>query len=402
MNKQRVMNAATDCISRFRSSLFPLKNVAADIIAARKLNSTERKVLLDLVFRFVREAPLIYRFIEEKHRFSSALSIQQKDALVLSLLAEESVNKEYQDFLISHEKDRYLLSLGSLLEEALKKDYGDEAFIIAESLSTRAPKYLAFDPKYVRQEQIGAVLKANDINYFTHPIFNRAIGIDQNFDLGIFPKNLKEHIWIMDAGSQIIAQLIEPKPSEKVLDMCAGEGGKAQYITMKDCHYVACDISEARLKHAKRRLKNKSIEFVTTDARKLPFAPNSFDWILLDAPCSGIGVLRRHYDLVYRLNKKNIDNYVALQKELLLSASRLLKPQGKLIYVTCSLLKIENEQQIAWLMKENNQIKSLPLSTLVHDNLNLEDESLSNNSLKLFPHIHNCDGFFFSCMTKND
>ncbi len=411
MNYQRLFDAASDCVARFRGSAFPLKNVANDVIKARNLNSTERKVFLDLVFRFSREINLMYDFMRRTMQYSGSMTVQQKDRLAIELFLVKSENltktaalvnmaNEYEAFVAALGDDRYLLALGPHVSRVLLADYPESASMIAKGFYEKSPKYLAIDRRYVSVSRICEILDQAGLKYFKHPMLSSAIGLYERIDLSSFPKEFTEHVWFMDAGSQIVAELIKPKPSDKVLDMCAGEGGKAQYITMNDCHYTAMDIDQKRLNKAKKRLIGRNVLLICADGKTPPFQPESFDWILLDAPCSGFGTLRRNYDLVHRLSDDTIKKYVSLERQLLKSAAQLLKPGGKLIYATCSLLKIENEQQIEWILNENSQIKPLRLIDLVVDYPKISVDALTKNSLSLFPNIHNCDGFYMAALTK--
>ncbi|HXW53794.1 MAG TPA: RsmB/NOP family class I SAM-dependent RNA methyltransferase [Myxococcota bacterium] len=405
MNYQRLFNAASDCVLRFRASAFPLKNVVSDVCKMRNLNSSERRALFDLMFRFSREIYLVDEFIRNTMRFANSMSVQQKDRLALELFLAGPADlakmaTDYDRYVASLGEERYLLALGPMLCRALKADFPESASAIAKGFSSRPAKYLAIDRRHVAIEEVVEILARAGIKYFFCPMLATALGLYEQLDMKRVFGALCQHVWLMDAGSQIIAELIRPKSSDQVLDMCAGEGNKAHYITMRACHYTAMDIDQRRLNKAKLRLEGRNINFICGDARATSFKPESFDWILLDAPCSGVGTLRRNYDLVHRLHLDDITRYVNLQRQLLESAVHLLKPQGKLIYATCSWLRVENEQQIDWALKENSQIKSFALNDLVVDLPKISADALDKNTLSLFPNIHNCDGFYAAGLTK--
>lgn len=406
MNINRLLNASLDCVTKFRSSHYPLKTVASDVIRVKKLNSSERKVLLELVFAWSRESSLVHEFLLSKIRFYKSSTKQNQDFLALSLLAnrffhqDEStaqMAKEYESWLMHLGKERFLKALG-FIGETLKKDHGDFALDIAEGLFTKPKKYLAFDERHLDLATTIAELKKISIDAKSHAIFINALSVDE-INMAKLPAKLSK-TWLMDAGSQIIAEFLAVKPGDQVLDMCVGEGGKALFITQKDCHYVAMDINDARLKVAKERLLGRDVQFIHADACSYDFKGRKFDWILLDAPCSGMGVLRRNPDLIYRLNQKDLSKYIKLQSNLLDKAVQLLKPQGTLIYATCSLFKAENEEQIERVLRNNKEIMALPLSRLVGERLGLSAKDLISNCLTLYPHIHDCDGFFFAALTK--
>jgi 16S rRNA C967 or C1407 C5-methylase (RsmB/RsmF family) len=408
MNRNRLINAAKDCVAQFRVTGFPLKNVARDIIQTRKLNSSERKLLLDLVFTFAREVNLVDSFIEQTYPFANAMTKQQRENYAIDLLAAKEAildhqnnnvsTDEYQAWLKDLGEKRYFLSLGPLIGNILHADYPREAYVIAEGLYQRAIKYLAIDQKKISIERVKEAVVQQKIPYFEHHILPTALGVFE-INISSLPDEIRRHIWLMDAGSQIIAELIKPKPEDKVLDMCAGEGIKARYIAQNACHYTAVDVDGGRLLRAQKNIKNA--KFICDDAVTVQLPSDHFDWILLDAPCSGIGVLRRHYDLVHRFTHDNLKKYTELQWQLLMRAVYLLKPGGKIIYATCSLFKAENEQQIHRLLQQNSQVKSLKLADLVGENLRINAQLLDKNCLTFFPHIDNCDGFFCAALSKH-
>lgn len=395
MNINRLLNAACDCVTRFRSSHFPLKTVANDVIRAKKLNSTERKALLDLVFAWSREIYLIEDFLSQKIRFFKGTSRQAQDKAALELLAHEffpnnrAMALEYENYK-KLTPDKNIKAL-AFVGEKLLKDYGDMANQIAEGLFKKPKIYLA-----VKSLDVLAELKKLGINAQKHPIFERALAVDQ-INIKELPKDLSSKLWLMDVGSQIIADSLKVSAGDDVLDMCAGEGGKALFISQNDCHLVAMDIDEARLKVARSRLTNKA-EYICADATSYDFKDKKFDWILLDAPCSGTGVIKRNPDLIHRLDQKDVSKYIEIQSKLLDKAVQWLKPSGKLIYATCSLFKSENEEQIERILKKNKDIKPYSLKKLLGEQL-VDSDSVS--SLTLFPHVQDCDGFFIAALCKN-
>lgn len=411
MNRERVIAAAKDCIKQFLASRYPLKNVAKDMIALRNLNSGERRALLDLVFRFSREFFLFEHYLHATVRFATSMPPQEKNVRALELFAFEaglrgegrdnaSLAQGFQNYVANLGEQRYLTALSPFIRERLIKDYGDEAGTIAKGLSGRSAKYLAYDRSQIHGDALKAALTVMGVTHFAHPLLSTAIGTHDDLDMSALPRDLRDHVWLMDAGSQIIAELIAPAAHHRVLDLCAGEGNKARYITMHVCDYVAVDLDASRLQRAQERLQGKPVQFVVSDGRKLPQPPESFDWILLDAPCTGIGVLRRHPDLKFRVTQKCLNDSLELQRELLASAINLLKPGGILIYATCSLFTVENDQQIEVVLRKNSRIKPWVLKDLVGERMRLGDDALCNNSLTLFPHIDDCDGFFVAALKK--
>ena len=153
--------------------------------------------------------------------------------------------------------------------------------------------------------------------------------------------------WVQDAAAALPAKLLAPAPGERVLDLCAAPGGKTMQLAAAGADVTALDLSARRMKRVEENLTRTGLSatLVTADALKWePEAP--FDAILLDAPCSATGTIRRHPDLPHVRDGKSLKPLFALQAQLLARAAGWLKPGGRLLYCTCSLLPEEGEAQI--------------------------------------------------------
>ena len=158
---------------------------------------------------------------------------------------------------------------------------------------------------------------------------------------------------VQDASSQRVAEILDAKPGERIIDACAGAGGKSLHIaTMMENkgQLIAMDIYESKLNELKRRARRNDIFNIETrviDSTKvIKKLIEKADKVLIDAPCSGLGVLRRNPDAKWKLQPEFMDNIRATQKELLDSYSRMVRPGGQLVYATCSILPSENELQV--------------------------------------------------------
>ena len=210
-------------------------------------------------------------------------------------------------------------------------------------------------------------------------------------------------IEIQNEGSQLIALACDVKPGMRVVDFCAGAGGKTLALAafMKNKGRItACDVLEGRLQRAKKRFRRADVHNIETrplSSERDPWVKrhkNSCDVVLVDAPCSGVGTWRGDPDKRIRQLGPGLSQLVPLQKEILDSAARLVKPGGRLVYATCSLLPIENEDQIQGFLDTHPEFELIPLTDQISDHV------VSDRYMKANPLDHDCDGFFAAVLQK--
>ena len=169
---------------------------------------------------------------------------------------------------------------------------------------------------------------------------------------------------MQDAGSQQVVPLLKVKPGQRVVDACAGAGGKSLHIAalMQNKGYIlSMDIHQHKLDTLKKRAKRAGVHTLETrfikNSKTIKRLKDKFDRVLLDVPCSGTGVLRRNPDAKWHLQEESIDNLVSLQGEILQRYSQMCKPGGRLVYATCSVLPSENQQQIINFLANNPEYR---------------------------------------------
>jgi 16S rRNA (cytosine967-C5)-methyltransferase len=220
------------------------------------------------------------------------------------------------------------------------------------------------------------------------------------------PLTSREHLdglcSLQDEGAQVAGFLLDPRPGEEVLDGCAGLGGKSFHLAelMEDRGEILCvDPSERKLdllrEHA-LRLGLGSCRPRRADLREIA---DVADRVLLDAPCSGLGVLRRHPELKGRLSPADLPGLVALQRELLLAAARATRPGGVLVYVVCTTTEDEGPRQVDWLLEREPALRLDAASSPVLAPGPLSSEA-ARGAIRLWPHRHGCDGFFLARLAK--
>lgn len=190
--------------------------------------------------------------------------------------------------------------------------------------------------------------------------------------------------WVQDAAAALPAQLLNVRPGERVADLCAAPGGKTVQLAQAGGNVVAVDRSGPRLRRLKANLERLglSAEIVTADVAAFEAEP--FDAVLLDAPCSATGTIRRHPDVAWTKRPEDVDKLAALQARLLDQAARLTKPGGRLIYCTCSLERAEGEAQIEAFLARNDGFARDPIKP---EEIGSRAEALTvEGELRTLPH----------------
>jgi len=204
-------------------------------------------------------------------------------------------------------------------------------------------------------------------------------------------------IEIQDEGSQLVSYLLEPAPGEHIIDLCAGGGGKTLHLgaLMGDRGRIdACDVAPRRLEQLRLRSLRAGLGIVqahTLDPASTPDLVPA-DAVLVDAPCSGTGTLRRHPQLKWR--PFDLPGYSARQAALLDTAAALVRPGGRLVYCTCSLLPQENEAIVGAFLDRHTGFEVEPAGTILERaGIVVPDSHDSRGGLRLLPHRHRTDGF---------
>jgi 16S rRNA (cytosine967-C5)-methyltransferase len=209
----------------------------------------------------------------------------------------------------------------------------------------------------------------------------------------------KGEIYFQDEASQLVAETVGAQDGDCILDLCAAPGGKTSLIAdrVPNVRVVASDLSERRLAIVSKAiavqdLKRVSLAVVDA-AQPLPFRAESFDRILVDAPCSGTGTLARNPEIRWRITPEDIQRLATQQLEILSNASEVVKQGGRLIYSTCSVEREENEDVVAKFLRDNNHFRQVPLSSK-------SGVMTEGGALRTWPQHQRTDGFFVTALVK--
>ena len=301
--------------------------------------------------------------------------------------------------------DAVRLEVPDWILPALTARFGPE--LHAEMAATLAPAPLDLRVNLLRgtREEAQAGLAAEGIEATPTPYSPwglRVAGRRSVTTGAAFQSGLVE---IQDEGSQLVAALVGAGPEMRVVDWCAGAGGKTLALAMmmrNRGHLVACDVSAPRLEGAVRRLRRAGVQnserhLVTPGDKWLKRRAGTFDRVLVDAPCTGTGTWRRNPDARHRLQPQDLAELVAKQALILDSAARLVRPGGRLIYATCSLLPAENELQVQAFLART------PGFTVVPAEGEMTPPGLGSYQppfLSLTPRRHTTDGFFGAVLER--
>jgi 16S rRNA (cytosine967-C5)-methyltransferase len=282
----------------------------------------------------------------------------------------------------------------------------DETLQLAQTLNTPAPLDLRINSIKANREQVIAELAAAPIIAEPTLYAPLALRILKKPALQNLPLFKTGAIEVQDEGSQVLAQLVGAKRGEMVVDFCAGAGGKTLALGafMRNTgRLYAFDISDKRLAKLKPRLARSGLSNVhpvliahENDA-KIKRLAGKIDRVLVDAPCSGLGTLRRNPDVKWRVRPESINELNAKQLSILQGAARLVKSGGRLVYATCSILDEENENIVTQFLAANDAFSLVPMKEV------LEEQRIAlemGDYLKLMPHRHQTDGFFAAVLER--
>ncbi|MBX9812095.1 MAG: RsmB/NOP family class I SAM-dependent RNA methyltransferase [Burkholderiales bacterium] len=285
---------------------------------------------------------------------------------------------------------------------------GTDILALGRALQQPAPLDLRVNTLRADRDTVLRQLAATGIEGEATPYSPLGIRLKGKPALNRHPLFLDGSVEVQDEGSQLLGYLVAPKRHELVVDFCAGAGGKTLMLgAMMQSHgrIYAFDVSEKRLARLKPRLKRSGLSNLhpqriqnENDTRVKRLA-GKIDRVLVDAPCSGLGTLRRNPDLKWRQSPQAVEALKLKQAAILSSAARLLKPGGRLVYATCSLLAEENQDIVGAFLAQHQNFKLLNCNDILkQQQINLD----TGPYLQLWPHRHATDGFFAAVMCREN
>jgi 16S rRNA (cytosine967-C5)-methyltransferase len=393
----------------------------------RALSAHRRRVVAETLYGLVRHKVRISKALElgglrpgraapDLEYLLAFLVLEQH--ITISDAASASGNIDWQrvanaDQVLSQVRDpverlELTHSLPNWLARLLWKQYAEQAFDLAESLNWRAPMTVRANTlKATRQEVMDAIELPTKAGIYGPASIHFESRVNL-FALPAFKKGLFE---AQDEGSQLVAEMVMAPPKALVVDLCAGAGGKTLAIAAdmeNRGRIVATDIYKRKLDELKRRARRAGVDntqSVVIPADRSEALPKQADVltgkahrVLVDAPCSGLGSLRRNPEAKWRLMADAIDRLPELQYQICCRGLELLRPGGRLIYATCTVLRGENEAVVERLLSAHPDLEVMELKEVWGRE---RAEAVGDGRfLRLFPHVHGTDGFFAAILRK--
>ncbi len=315
---------------------------------------------------------------------NAVLRRYQREAEVLEATADEEPSARY-----AHPE---------WLIEALRQAWPEQWREVLEANNARPPMVLRANRLQGGREQALQALDAAEIGAQAHPHAVDGIVLERPQPVERLPGFEAGALSVQDSSAQLAAALLTPQPGERILDACAAPGGKTGHLLehCPDCQVIALELEPLRLERVRENLERLGLEaqLVSGDAGT-PDAwwdGQPFDRILLDAPCSATGVIRRNPDIKSLRRAEDIAALAATQARLLDALWPLLKPQGMLVYATCSVLPEENSDQVDAFLARHPDARELPI------------EAAWGRAVaagrQILPGQDGMDGFYYACLVK--
>ena len=375
----------------------------------RYAGSKDRRYVTELLYDIIRR----WGFLFDITKGSPRLMVMTQLALIDDDPAQyftgekhapDAMTDDEKSFLEAVEPEvdqHHRLNYPKWLEADLMERFGDKFVQEMVALNERAPLTLRIARS---SEKILAYLNDNHVDYERGIHANSAIILKQQQQIRDWPIYKKGLVEIQDEAAQLAVKYVELKPGQQVMDLCAGAGGKALtaagYMKNKGQIY-AFDVVESRLKELKTRAKRSKHHIFQSHVltaknrwQKLSEFDEKMDRVILDVPCSGTGTWRRNPENKWRLTPEKIVEYTKIQKDLLAEAWKAVKVGGRIAYMTCSVLKSENENQVTAFLETHENATLIPIRKNGIEAL--------EGTLQLSPFSRGTDGFFVAIIEKQD
>jgi len=389
MNKihNNLLIAVSECLfDIFNGGYYADKVIERKFKMNKVFGARDRKFIAETTYNIVRNYLLITKILGEKpENLDGYLKLTN---LFLDINFYKNASKEILDKKEKYEENpRVKYSYPEYLYNLIETELGIEKWLrTSEELNKTAKLVIRTNNYKTTPQELLKKLSTEEIE--GKIIEKNAIEIPRRVNLFI-TKAFKDGLFeVQDYSSQLVAEFLQPKPNEFIIDACAGAGGKTMHIASlleNRGKILALDIEERKLTELQIRDRRGGFSNIETrfikNNKTIKRLKDRADKLLLDVPCSGLGVLKRNPDTKWKLSKERLDELKEIQKNILNNHTKMLKTGGTLIYATCSILPSENEKQIEQFLENNKNFKFI------------EDH-------KILPQDKGFDGFYMAKLSR--
>ncbi len=428
-----LLNATVEATTRLLEFTQPADAVLSAFFREKKSGAHDRAFIAETAYAVLRRKRLLESLASRKScakpsakpaaKPAAKKRISPRDLVLLSLSRVRGLSQRQLEAALLPDEAAWLaeirhqpepeLTLGEqldlpdwLVERLSTRLPADELLALARALNSSAPLDLRVNSLQANRDAVLAQLNAEGIGVLPCPYSPLGIRLKSKPFLQKHPLFLAGAIEVQDEGSQLLGYLLAPRRGEMVVDFCAGAGGKTLLLgaMMRSTgRLYAFDVADKRLAKLKPRMARAGLSNVhpilisnENDIRVKRLA-GKVDRVLVDAPCSGLGTLRRNPDLKWRQSPQGVDELIHKQTDILTAAARLLKPGGRLVYATCSILDEENAAIVdAFLATHAGFHRLSAQEVLAAQGIAID----CGEDLRLSPHKHGTDGFYAAVLER--
>ncbi|MFA6467951.1 MAG: methyltransferase domain-containing protein [Bacteroidota bacterium] len=391
--------------------------------ARKYLGSKDRRFIAETVYGMLRHKKRIEWILaavqkESNHRYLCAayLLFEKKATLedlaaemglssdVVAVIAHQAGIEPASDSLIETTAVKY--SLQEWMVREWLTQFGTESLEpLCSALNTQAPMTIRVNTIKTTREECQRKLQSEGLDTDISEYSPSGLHLKRRtnlFQLNAFKDGLFE---VQDEGSQLLALLVDPKPGSKVIDACAGAGGKALALAalMKNRGEIfALDTHSFRLEELRKRIRRSGVDSIRArvihEGEVIESLSGAADFVLVDAPCTGTGTIRRNPGMKWTVSEQMVEELHAKQSSILSLNARYVKPGGRLVYATCSLMKHENDDVVERFLTDHPEFELIPPGSVL-ERYHLAHLS-TNKYFQLLPQRNNTDGFFAAVMKR--
>lgn len=328
---------------------------------------------------------------------------------VLRNLLRKKDDLVWPEFADLAESAAFYHSVPTWLTELWKKEYGtDIAIKLIENMDSERFPVIRVNTLKTDRDELKNKLAEHGIDTEYGQLSKDALRTFKGSDLRYLPDEIQELFTVQEESSQLVARILAPAENSLVLDICAAPGGKTTHIAQlmgNTGKVYASDLYDHKVKLICQNAERLGLTNVVAEKKDGVLwgeeCPEKFDYVLLDAPCSGLGVLNRRSDSALRKSADDSKNLSSVQRDLMDSAYKALKPGGAMVYSTCTLSYAENLGNVKWFLEKYNDMKPSSFAKRVTGLTESEQKQGESGYLELLPFEHQTDGFFIARFVKD-